>query len=185
MIPQLYFDYMRSGDARPLKSVFYHNAIDVLSMAALLQHMADLLDNPLHATDAQPPDWVGLGRLYESLGHIDTAIELYRQALNGGLPQELTSRTRQQLALIHKRRQEWPTALALWQQAAEEGEVYACVELAKYWEHQQHHFAEAQRWTRLALSNAAASGTSHASRLRWIDDLEHRQRRLVRRGKND
>jgi len=32
MIPGLFFDYLRSGDARPLKSVFYHNAQDVLAL---------------------------------------------------------------------------------------------------------------------------------------------------------
>ena len=47
LIPGVYFDYLRSGDARPLKSVFYHNAVDILAMAALLNHMTHLLDNPL------------------------------------------------------------------------------------------------------------------------------------------
>jgi uncharacterized protein YprB with RNaseH-like and TPR domain len=181
MIPQLYFDYMRSGDPRPLKSVFYHNVVDVLSMAALLQHVADMLDDPLSSTDQEPLDLVGIGRLYESLDHVETAIELYRRALDGALPREQTRRTRQQLALIHKRREEWPSALALWQEAAAEGEVYACVELAKYWEHRQHNFEKAQHWTMLALSHATASGTSHASRLRWTQELEHRQSRLRRR----
>jgi hypothetical protein len=122
-----------------------------------------------------------MARLHESLGHVDTAIELYRRALDGTLPQELASRTRQQLALIYKRREEWSTALSLWQEAAAEGEVYACVELAKYWEHRQHDFAQAQHWTLLALSYAAASGTSHASRQRWTQELEHRSNRLRRR----
>src|SRR4030095_9484775 len=35
-IPWLYFDYLRTGDARPLAGVFYHNAMDVVAMAALL-----------------------------------------------------------------------------------------------------------------------------------------------------
>jgi len=183
MIPQLYFDYMRSGDPRPLKSVFYHNVVDVLSMAALLRHVADLLDDPASSTGQEPLDLVGMARLYESLGHVDTAIGLYQRALGGTLPQELACRTRQQLALIHKRREEWAAALSLWQEAAAEGEVYACVELAKYWEHRQHDFAQAQHWTLLALSLAAAGDTSHASRLRWTQDLEHRSSRLRRRKK--
>ena len=37
-IPWLYFDYLRTGDARPLAGVFYHNAMDVVAMAALLTH---------------------------------------------------------------------------------------------------------------------------------------------------
>ena len=47
-IPYLYFDYLRDGDARPLKGVFYHNAMDVVAMAALLSHTAALLANPFH-----------------------------------------------------------------------------------------------------------------------------------------
>ncbi len=43
--PQMYPDYLRSRDARPLKGVFYHNEIDILSLAALLDHMADLLES--------------------------------------------------------------------------------------------------------------------------------------------
>jgi TPR repeat protein len=172
---------MRSGDARPLKNVFYHNAVDVLSMAALLQHVAGMLDDPLGATNREPLDLLGIGRLYESLDHVDTAIELYQRALRGDLPQDLANRTRQQLSTIHKRRENWPAALALWQEAAADGDVHACVELAKYWEHCRHDFAEAQRWTLLALSHATAPGTSHAARLRWTQELEHRQSRLHRR----
>jgi hypothetical protein len=36
----------------------------------------------------------------------------------------------------------------------------------------------------LALSHAAAPGTSHAMRLRWTQDLQHRQNRLRRRERN-
>jgi uncharacterized protein YprB with RNaseH-like and TPR domain len=184
MIPQLYFDYMRSGDARPLKSVFYHNAIDVLSMAALLQHVADLLADPLGTTGQHPLDLLGIGRLYESLGQVDTSIQLYQRALQQDLPHDLLSRTRRQLALLHKRRENWPTALSLWQEAAAEGEVDACVELAKYWEHRRHDFERAQRWTLLAISHAASPGVSQAARLRWMPELAHRQNRLRRRAEN-
>ena len=45
-IPWLYFDYLRTGDARPLGGVFYHNAMDVVAMAALLAHMNDMLESP-------------------------------------------------------------------------------------------------------------------------------------------
>jgi len=47
-IPYLYFDYLRTGDARPLKGVFYHNAMDVVAMAALLSHTAKMLADPFH-----------------------------------------------------------------------------------------------------------------------------------------
>jgi uncharacterized protein YprB with RNaseH-like and TPR domain len=31
MVPQLYADYLRDGNPQPLKSVFYHNSMDILS----------------------------------------------------------------------------------------------------------------------------------------------------------
>ena len=41
-IPYLYFDYLRTGDATPLRGVFYHNAMDIVALAALMNHMASL-----------------------------------------------------------------------------------------------------------------------------------------------
>src|SRR5438445_7030426 len=32
-IPSLYFNYLRTGNARGLQPVFYHNALDVISLA--------------------------------------------------------------------------------------------------------------------------------------------------------
>jgi uncharacterized protein YprB with RNaseH-like and TPR domain len=48
--PRLYFEYLRTGDAQPLSNVFYHNAMDILSMAILLKHIAHILADPLHGT---------------------------------------------------------------------------------------------------------------------------------------
>ncbi|MGZ6347522.1 MAG: ribonuclease H-like domain-containing protein, partial [Anaerolineales bacterium] len=45
-IPYLYFDYLRTGDAAPLKGVFYHNAMDIVALAALMNHMASILHAP-------------------------------------------------------------------------------------------------------------------------------------------
>jgi uncharacterized protein YprB with RNaseH-like and TPR domain len=67
MIPELYFDYLRSGDARPLKGVFYHNTMDILSMVALLDLMAGTLADPLKMETEHPTDLVAVGRLFESL----------------------------------------------------------------------------------------------------------------------
>ena len=45
-IPWLYMDYLRTRDARPLAGVFYHNAMDMVAMAALLAHMNEMITNP-------------------------------------------------------------------------------------------------------------------------------------------
>lgn len=179
MIPQLYFSYLRSGDARPLKSVFYHNAVDVLSMAALLGHIGAMLDDPLDDSLTQPMELLGMARLFDALGQVDLAVSLYERALAHGLPAELSRRAVQRLSFIEKRRDNWPAAIDLWRQAAGDGEIYAHVELAKYYEHRLHDDREAARWTKAALRRIDAPGCPPALRQRWLDDL---QRRLARVG---
>jgi uncharacterized protein YprB with RNaseH-like and TPR domain len=72
-IPYLYFDYLRSGDARPLKGVFYHNAMDVVAMAALLTHVTAILADPFGEMIEHGLDVVALAKLYEDLGKWDMA----------------------------------------------------------------------------------------------------------------
>ncbi len=66
LIPSLYFDYVRSGDARPLARVFSHNALDVLSMVALAARIARQLAEPFHPAWAHPADLQGIGRSFEA-----------------------------------------------------------------------------------------------------------------------
>jgi len=115
MIPQMYFDYLRSGDARPLRSVFYHNAMDVLSLAALLNHTAELLVDPLNSKGQHGLDLVDMARLYEDQGEIDLAIRLYLQALDLGIPQDALPDALQRLAMIHKHRDNLEGAIPFWE----------------------------------------------------------------------
>jgi uncharacterized protein YprB with RNaseH-like and TPR domain len=182
MIPQLYIDYVRNGDARPLQSVFYHNAQDVLSLAALLSHVAGMLQDPLGNRSIHTLDLLGIGRLFESLGRTQMAVDLYNRALGCSLPAELRQRAVQRLSFIQKRRGDWDAAIALWREAAQSGAVYACVELAKVYEHQQHDYEEAARWTLAAIERVDAPGYPLPARQRWLADLHHRLARLRRRG---
>ena len=44
-IPQRYFDWLRRRDGRLLEDVFKHNRLDVVSMASLLKHLTDLVED--------------------------------------------------------------------------------------------------------------------------------------------
>jgi uncharacterized protein YprB with RNaseH-like and TPR domain len=179
-IPQLYFDFLRSGDAEPLKGVFYHNAMDVLSMAALLNHVSHLFEDPLHAQTEHGVDLVGMGRLFEDLRQDENAAGLYRRSLEQGLPDDQLWDTVQRLSFIKKRNGDYETALTLWKQAAGEGQIYAYVELAKYYEHQAREIENALYWTQGALQIVSAPSCPFYLRQEWQDDLEHRQARLLR-----
>ncbi len=187
VIPSLYFDYLRSGDARPLKSVFYHNAIDVLSMAALLSHVADLFDAALGSekaareTAVHGVDLVAMGKLFEELSRPETALRLYEHGLESELPEEIHWEAVRRLSFVHKRSGHMLAAVDLWRQAAGGGQVYAHVELAKYYEHRARDYGEAADWTQTAVALVEASGFPRQARQRWLAELEHRLARLRRK----
>jgi uncharacterized protein len=154
MIPELYFTYLRSGDARPLGGVFYHNAIDILSLAALFGHVATLLKDPLHQETIYGLDLAAIARLYEELGWLEQAAELYTRSLQqGDLPEPFFFKTIERYAQLHRRQKGWDKAVALWRIGAEHGMVSACVELSKFYEHHERNYLEAMNWARKAQEN--------------------------------
>jgi uncharacterized protein YprB with RNaseH-like and TPR domain len=178
MIPELYFEYLRSGDARPLKGVFYHNAMDVLSMVALSNHITHLLADPLDGRVHHALDLVAIGKLHQDLGYLDQAARIFEHSLEHNLPDEVRGYTSKRLSLLQKRRGESDLAISLWWQAAAEREIYAHEELAKYYEHKERDFSEAKRWTEAALAILKMPDTPRYERVRWEDDLKYRLKRL-------
>jgi hypothetical protein len=73
------------------------------------------------------------------------------------------------------------SAVELWRGAAGTRQVYAFVELAKYYEHQARDYAEAVRWTRDALAVVCAPNAPLRLRAEWQADLEHRLARLEKK----
>ena len=179
MIPQMYFDYLKSGDARPMKGIFYHNAMDILSLAALTNHIAHLLADPLDGRVSHALDLAAIGKLNEDLGYLDKAALILEHSLEEGLPPQAHQEVVRRLSFIHKRRGEMPLALSLWWQAAAERQIYAHEELAKYYEHSEKNYPEALRWTKAALALLNLPGTSFAEKLHWQEPLEHRHHRLL------
>lgn len=179
MIPQIFFDYLRDGDARPLTGVFYHNAMDVVAMAALLNHITHLLADPVEISVENNIDLVGLGRFYEDLGKPGEAASLYRRSLDNGLPEGIFWATLERLSFIHKRAGEYDKAISLWERAAEHRHIYAHIELAKYYEHHARDPETALLWTKRAID--ALGAYPFAVRQQWLGELEHRQERLVRK----
>lgn len=179
LIPSLYFDYLRSGDARPLKRVFYHNALDVLAMAALLNHMAGLLSDPL--SSQHEIELVSLAKLFEHLGDTEQAARLYQAGLARGLPEENHWEALRRWSFMERRRENWPAALDLWRQAAAGRQIYAHVELAKYYEHQVRDYSQARHWTQTALALVETPTCPLSRRHRWQAELRHRLARLQRK----
>ena len=181
-IPSLYMEYARSGDAREITRVFYHNAQDILSLVTLAARMCDLLTLPLPATGEVPgEDLYGLGRLLHELGEVDRAEAAYQQAAQASRSSYVAEMTMRDLAYLLKRQERRREALPWWQQLVESsGAVYACEELAKHYEWQQVDLVQAIAWTERGIT-LARTWPRGPKRRAALDNLEHRRDRLKRK----
>ena len=181
MIPEIYFEYLRSGDARPIQGVFYHNAMDVLSLAALFNYCASILAEPLNGTVNNVTDLTALGKLYEALGDQKVAVDIYRHAIQLDATESTLLEAVIRLAAVYKRQDDYTNAVPLWEKLAGFHHIEAHVELAKYYEHRLHDYPEAARLTQAAITHVRSSNLTGYERNLWLKDLEHRLDRINRK----
>jgi tetratricopeptide (TPR) repeat protein len=155
--------------------------MDVLSMAALLEHMARLLAAPLKAEKAHYSELYAIGRLFADLGFADEAIQVFENTLETKLDADTQFHLVENLACLHRRRGDYSAALELWESAASDGHVYAHVEIAKYYEHRSGKLDKALEYTRSAIEIITSQDAPRFERLHWQPLLEHRLNRLERK----
>jgi uncharacterized protein len=180
-IPWLYFDYLKSGDARPLAGVFYHNAMDVVAMAALLTHVNEIMQNPYNGHVEHGLDFIALGKLFEDLGYGEEAARLFEHGLELDLTEADFGLAVKRLSILQKRRGDFNEAIRLWEAAAENGHIYAHIEMAKYYEHKCRDVKSALKWTRSALEHVEHADLPVYIRKHWLDEITHRLSRLERK----
>ncbi|HSB01846.1 MAG TPA: ribonuclease H-like domain-containing protein, partial [Anaerolineales bacterium] len=180
-IPWLYFDYLRTGDARPLAGVFYHNAMDVVAMAALLTHVNEVLQNPYEGRVEHGLDFIALGKLFEDLGHWEEAARLFERGLELNLTESDFGLAVKRLSILQKRRGDFNEALRLWESAAANGHIYAHIEMAKYYEHKCRDVKTALKWTHSALEHVERADLPAYIRKHWQEEIAHRLARLERK----
>lgn len=193
VIPFLYRNYLRTGDARDMKRVLYHNKVDILSMVTLAARLCRAYTDPWSGREhgerlaLDAAEFYALGRWYDAEGRVGDAERAYRTALQlcSEPGSELRSRTLRELAYVLKRDDRRDDAFAFWQQlAVESGRepdgVLAHVELAKYYEWYREDLPRAAGWTRAALRKVEAwrPGMRRDDKL---GDLRHRLSRLERK----
>ena len=180
-VPQWYFQFLRSGDARHLLPIINHNAQDVVSLGALVAR----LDAAMRRTKLAPFDEIAIGRL---LAHRrdPRAVQFLVGALDG-LPQsEIRRDVLLRLALAHKRAGDRALAEPLWSELANvagQGGLRAHVELAIYYEHHVRDFARAAEVVEQALASVTATVApwDRAAAAAWRASLQHRGARIERR----
>lgn len=196
LIPQLYFAYLRDHDARPLAGVFRHNALDLLSLAALLGRVASIRGAAPGESALEgdtPPcadEMLALGRCLEEGGNFEDALACYQAALHGtGLPRAtlhnaIVREARLRAGALLKRLRRSAEAVAHWEALLEHGagggrcDIQPHEELAKYYEHEMRDFVLARSHVLRAL--VALDGTGARAAARERARLVHRLARLER-----
>jgi len=206
-IPGIYFDYLRSGDARGLQPVFYHNSLDIVTLAALTAELAriirtesargvDVGRTEIDYTSESAPslDLFSLSRIFERTGDRARAANVCRRALDSGLPAAIEARALWHLATQHRRSGEFEQAAEIWKEITRRETDYfleALEQLAIHAEHRLRDAAAALEFTEKALGwlgskagapprDGAAAEWQAWSRLARRRDMERFRHRLDR-----
>jgi uncharacterized protein YprB with RNaseH-like and TPR domain len=182
VIPLIYRDYLRTGDAREMKRVLYHNAMDILSLVTLAARLCRSFADPWSEAGLNGAEFYGLGRWYSSGGQLIEAEQAYRASIQAAPAPDVRVRALRELAHLLKRAGRRAEAFAYWQQLALEtaGDIRAHVELAKYLEWQVEDFSLAASWTRAAIAQAR-HWPQEEQRHAALASLRHRLGRLERK----
>jgi uncharacterized protein YprB with RNaseH-like and TPR domain len=151
LIPSLYFDYVQTGRAAPLRGLFRHNAEDVLSLVGVLYSCARLLSSD----DLDPDDAIAAARWWERTGDQLRAARLYGRALpwlEGGEDWAWVATRHARLCKRANLREE---AVPLWSKLWDHRDRDAGLELAKHHEHRAKNHALALGITLELLQDAS------------------------------
>ncbi len=178
MIPDLFFQFLRDRDPRPLKGVIEHNRLDLLAMVGLCGQLVQLLNTDYNtAAQIDPSLQLGLARLWDQLGQRELSDHLYRSALSGScLSRDARAHGLLSWGRTLKKRNESEKAALLWRRllAHSPGHIEATVELAKWLEHHRRDFQTALTLVEGGLRDRSLTLTRRK-------ELEHRALRLRRR----
>jgi uncharacterized protein YprB with RNaseH-like and TPR domain len=182
-IPGIYFDYLRTGDARGLQPIFYHNALDVLSLAALTVALARAVADAGAETLESALDLFSLSRIFDAAGARDHSVSTCRRALAAGLPQPVESQALRHLALQLKRLRQHELAVEIWLELTRREfpvALEALEELAIYYEHRRQDTKTALEFTLAALERLQENPPSSPHLARFVRRLGRLQRKSAR-----
>lgn len=166
-IPDVWFDFLKSSIPDRLKLVFSHNLQDIYSLALLLEKIESI-------TEEVPPD-----EHYDALNLAKKLLPFQREKGIELLIREYRKGNRaasQFLSLHYKREGDWSRAIELWKKLNHNGlNLFATVELAKYYEHRNKDPERALRLVNTLLKSPfAPQGVVR-------DKMLYRQGRLLRK----
>jgi len=172
MIPYYYFEYLRTRQAFRLVPLFHHNTMDILTLAALAAVVLPAFASPAGSGLRHGEDLLGLARWLARKQDPETALEVYRRAVDQGLADSNLFRALWEMAGMERKRGRPDRAVEIWRDLAASRNPWrrqALEELAKHYEHRQRDYRQALEATAAALE------------IQPLPALERRRERLERR----
>jgi len=154
LVPEIYFRYLRTGDARDIKGVFEHNLQDILSLVVLTAKINDFFKEPLN-DNFYPLDIFSLGKIYDKRKEYIKSSFYYNEALKYNLPGEEFLEALKLISFAYKRQEKWEEAEKIWKKTINKSRefiYYPYEELAKYYEHHLKDYKKAEEIVREALN---------------------------------
>ena len=172
-IPQRYFNWLKSRDARFMVSVFEHNRLDIISMVVLTIHLTKTLNGHHHDKYIDPYDLIAASRLLIDRGNISGALKILESFVESD-DKNIAHESRKLLSLIYKRADHWDMAVKLWNRmiADDPADFFTTEELSKWYEHKKRNFEKAHLLVNQALCQAQNMTTLER------ESLNHRLKRL-------
>ncbi len=177
LIPSLYQDYLRTGDAREMARVLHHNEIDILSMVVLGAAVSKAAMRP--ADPSLPADdRIGLARWYFNQRMYSQCEAAYRSVINETVDLQTRYEALYGLASLLKSLGRRHEAVPLWVSLADlRIDTLAHEELAKYYEWHMVDLPLALSWTEAGIS-LAETWRPGPRRVQTLSALYHRRQRL-------
>lgn len=147
LVPERYFQYLKTKDETLLDDILEHNEQDIISLAHLLYHLAVMHQTP--DSVSQKEDIFSLGKVYETRGRIEKARMCYKAADGGSL----SALARARLAETYRREGDTEKAARVYENMirAGQGGIAPLIAMAKISEHKRRDIPSALEYTRKAI----------------------------------
>jgi hypothetical protein len=154
LIPEIYFRYLKTRDARTMKQVFEHNLQDILSLVALVSKMCFLVEDPLENAE-YGMDIFSVGKIFDDEKKYEQSTLYYAEALKHSLSEKDVLEALKLGSFAYKRQGKWEEAEEMWKEIIERSYgfvYYPYEELAKYYEHYLRDYQKAELVVEEALN---------------------------------
>jgi uncharacterized protein YprB with RNaseH-like and TPR domain len=151
-VSDVFLQYLSDRNPAPLKKIFYHNEIDIVSLAALIAYISSRINKNLKFENPDQSDLIHLASYISTNLSFQKGKDLLELALKSETHSTADQHNaRHIIASYYKSKNQFRRALPYWEKSAEDGNISAQIELAKAYEHQFKSYPEAIHWTLAAI----------------------------------